>query len=102
AYGDFTFSPDSQWIFWIWRDENARPSKVFRRLARGGEDVLVYDEADEGMFLSVGTAADDSHILIHVGNQETTEIWLIPAHEPTAPPVVAEPRRVGVQYELDH
>ena len=20
AYGDFTFSPDSQWLFWIWRD----------------------------------------------------------------------------------
>ena len=34
AYGDFVFSPDSQWIFWIWRDENARPSKVFRRPAR--------------------------------------------------------------------
>ena len=42
AYGDFTFSPDSRWLFWIWRDQNARPSKVFRRPARGGEDVLVY------------------------------------------------------------
>jgi oligopeptidase B len=102
AYGDFTFSPDSRWIFWIWRDENARPSKVFRRPARGGEDVLVYEEPDEGMFLGVGTAADDSHVLIHVGNQETTELWLIPAAEPTAAPVVAEPRRVGVKYELDH
>jgi oligopeptidase B len=102
AYGDFTFSPDSQWLFWIWRDENARPSKVFRRPARGGEDVLVYEEPDEGMFLGVGTSADDSHVLIHVGNQETTELWLIPAATPTAAPVVAEPRRVGVRYELDH
>ncbi len=107
AYGDFCFSPDSQWIFWIWRDENARPAKVFRRLARpskdrGGEDTLVYEEADDGMFLGVGVAADDSHILIHVGNQETTEIWLIPAADPTASPVVAEPRRVGVKYGLDH
>ena len=102
AYGDFTFSPDSQWLFWILRDENARPSKVFRRPARGGEDVLVYEEADDGMFLGVGTASDDSHILIHVGNQETTEIWLIPAGDPTAIPVIAEPRRVGVKYELDH
>jgi oligopeptidase B len=102
AYGDFAFSPDSQWLFWIWRDENARPSKVFRRPARGGEDVLVYEERDEGMFLGVGTAADDSHVLIHVGNQETTELWLIPAATPTVAPVVAEPRRVGVKYELDH
>jgi oligopeptidase B len=102
AYGDFTFSPDSAWIFWIWRDENARPSKVFRRPARGGTDVMVYEEADEGMFLGVGTASDDSHVLIHVGNQETTELWLIPAADPTASPVVAEPRQVGVKYSLDH
>ncbi|MDP3746609.1 MAG: S9 family peptidase [Phenylobacterium sp.] len=102
AYGDFTFSPDSQWLFWIWRDENARPSKVFRRPARGGEDVLVYEEKDEGMFLGVGKTSDDSHMVVHVGNQETTEVWLIPAGDPTRPPFVAEPRRVGVKYELDH
>jgi oligopeptidase B len=102
AYGDFCFSPDSRWLFWIWRDENARPSKIFRRPSSGGEDVLVYEETDEGMFLGVGAASDDSHILIHVGNQETTEIWLIPAADPTAAPVVAEPRQVGVKYALDH
>jgi oligopeptidase B len=102
AYGDFAFSPNSQWIFWVWRDENARPAKVFRRPARGGEDVLVYEELDDGMFLGVAVASDDSHILIHVGNQETTEIWLIPGGHATGEPVVAEPRRVGVKYELDH
>ncbi|HEY9233808.1 MULTISPECIES: S9 family peptidase [Phenylobacterium] len=102
AYGSFVFSPDSQWIFWIWRDENARPSKVYRRPARGGEDVLVYEEKDEGMFLGVGVASDRSHVLIHVGNQETTEVLLIPASDPTAAPVVAEARRVGVKYDLDH
>lgn len=102
AYGDFVFSPDSQWLFWIWRDENARPAKVFRRPSRGGEDVLVYEETDDGMFLGVGAASDDSHILIHVGNQETTEIWLIPASDPTAAAVVAELRSVGIKYSLDH
>ena len=102
AYGSFVFSPDSQWLFWIWRDENARPSKVFRRPARGGADVLVYEEPDEGMFLSVGTTADDSHIVIHVGNQETTESWLIAADDPAAAPRVAQPREAGVKYDLDH
>jgi oligopeptidase B len=102
AYGALVFSPDSQWLFWIWRDENARPSKVFRRPARGGEDVLIYEEADEGMFLGLGVTSDDSHIVIGAGNQETTESWLIPASDPTAAPVVAEPRQVGVKYNLDH
>ncbi|MDQ2859442.1 MAG: S9 family peptidase [Pseudomonadota bacterium] len=102
ATGDFAFSPDSLWLFWVWRDQNARPAKVFRRPARGGEDVLVYEEADEGMFLGVGVTADDSHILIVAQNQETSETWLIGADDPTAAPVVAEPRRVGVRYDLDH
>ncbi len=102
AYGDFCFSPDGAWIFWIWRDENARPAKVFRRRSTGGEDTLVYEELDDGMFLGVGVASDDSHVLIHVGNQETTEIWLIPGDSPDRAPVVAESRRIGVKYSLDH
>jgi oligopeptidase B len=98
--GDFCFSPDSAWLFWIWRDENARPSKVFRRPARGGDDALVYEEADEGMFLGVGLTADHSHVTVQARNQETSEVWLIPAADPTAAPVVAEPRRPGVRYSL--
>ena len=103
ASGSFVFSPDSAWLFWVWRDENARPARVYRRPARGGgDDALIYQEADEGMFLGVGVTADDSHIVIGVQNQETSEAWLIPADEPTALPVVAQPREAGVRYDLDH
>jgi oligopeptidase B len=99
--GGFAFSPDSRWLFWVWRDENARPARIYRRPARGGEDVLVYEEADEGMFLGVGVTSDDSHILIEASNQETSEVWIIPAADPTAPAVLVEPRREGVRYDLD-
>jgi oligopeptidase B len=100
AYGDFCFSADGAWLYWIWRDENARPSKVFRRPARGGEDALVYEEPDEGMFLGVGLADDRTHVVIGSGNQETSEAWLVPSDDPTAAPVVAELRRAGVRYDL--
>ncbi len=102
SYGALTFSPDSQYLFWIWRDENARPAKVLRRPARGGEDLVVYEEPDDGMFLGIGTTSDDSYIVISAGNQETSESWLIPANEPTAQPMVAAQRQVGVKYTLDH
>ncbi|MEO7027663.1 MAG: S9 family peptidase, partial [Caulobacteraceae bacterium] len=97
--GDFAFSPDSRWLYWIWRDANARPSKVFRRPARGGEDVLIHAEADEGMFLGVGTTADRGYVVVTVQNQETSEAWIIPADDAAAAPILAEPRRVGVRYE---
>ncbi|MDP3368929.1 MAG: S9 family peptidase [Brevundimonas sp.] len=102
AIGDFAFSPDSQWIFWTNRDDNGRPDKIFRRPARGGETVLVYEEADDGMFLGVGRTADDAFVLITVGNQETSEARVIPAATPTATPVVLEARHVGRLYEADH
>jgi oligopeptidase B len=104
ATGDFTFSPDSAFIFWIWRDDNGRPAKVFRRPARGGtaDDVLVYDEPDDGFFLSVGTTSSDAFIVIGSGDHETSEVRLIPAADPTAEPKVVEPRANGVRYDLEH
>ncbi|KQY96675.1 S9 family peptidase [Brevundimonas sp. Root1423] len=102
ATGDFTFSPDSQWIFWTNRDDNGRPDKIFRRPVRGGDASLVYEETDDGMFISVGRTADDAFILISIANQETSEARVIPAATPTATPVVLEPRHVGRLYEPDH
>jgi oligopeptidase B len=100
--GAFVFSPDSDWLFWIWRDEQGRPAKIYRRPARGGVDVLVYDEADEGMFLSLDVTASRAYIVIGAGDHETSESWLIPASDPTAEPRVVEPRREGLRYSVEH
>lgn len=100
--GNMTFSPDSQWLFWTNRDDNGRPDKIFRRPARGGEATLVYEEEDDGMFISVGRTADDAFILISIANQETSEARYIPAAAPTARPVVLEPRSVGRLYDANH
>ncbi len=104
ATGDFAWSPCSAWLFWIWRDEHGRPSKVFRRPARGaaGDDVLVYEEPDDGFFLSVSTTASDGFIVIGAGDHETSEVRLIPAADPTAEPQVVEPRTPGLRYDLEH
>ncbi|MGH7026640.1 S9 family peptidase [Brevundimonas sp.] len=102
ATENFTFSPDSQWIFWTNRDDNGRPDKIFRRPARGGETSLVYEETDDGMFQSVSRTSDDAFIVIGIGNQETSEGRIIPGSNPTATPVVVEPRLGGRLYDLDH
>ncbi|HEX6866172.1 MAG TPA: S9 family peptidase [Caulobacteraceae bacterium] len=101
---DFSWSPDSRYLFWILRDDNGRPAKVFRRPVGGtaADDVLVYDEPDDGFFLGVGPVSSDRWIAISAGNQETSEVLLIPADDPTAAPKVMEPRKDGVRYEIDH
>ena len=102
ATGNFTFSSDSQWIFWTNRDDNGRPDKIFRRPARGGEAALVYEEADDGMFISVGRTSDDAFVIISIANQETSETRYISGDEPTAEPKVLAPREEGVLYDADH
>ncbi|PZR32212.1 S9 family peptidase [Caulobacter segnis] len=102
--GDFCFSPDSQWLFWTFRDDNGRPAKIYRRPARGTakDDVLIYDEPDEGFFIGVGATGSDKYIVISCGNQETSEALIIPAADPTAKPMIFQPRQVGVRYEVEH
>ncbi len=104
ATGAFTWSPDSAWLFWIWRDDNGRPARVYRRPARGGakDDVLVYDEPDEGFFLSVGRTGSDAYVVIGAGDHETSEVMLIPAGDLTAEPRVVEPRTIGLRYDIEH
>ena len=102
--GDFAWTRDSQWLFWIWRDAEGRPAKVFRRPARGGEgdDVLVYEEPDDGFFLGVHRSASGAWMVITAGNNETSETWLIPSADPTARPRVVEPRTPGMLYDVEH
>ena len=102
ATGDFCFSPCAQWLFWIWRDENGRPAKVFRRPARGGEDVLIYQEPDDGFFVHLGVTASRAYVVIGSGDHETSECRLIPAFDIVAEPRLVEPRTPGLRYSVEH
>jgi len=104
ATGDFCWSPDSAWLFWIWRDDEGRPARLYRRPARGGaqDDTLVYEEADDGFFMGVGVTASRAYIVLSLGNQETSEALVIPAADPSAAPRVIEPRTEGLRYEVEH
>ncbi len=102
--GNFVFSPCGTYLFWTLRDDNGRPSAVFRRPVGGGpaDDVPVYREADPGFFLSVGIASSRQWVILALGNQETDEAWLVPAAEPTAAPRLVAAREPGVRYDIDH
>jgi oligopeptidase B len=86
------------------RDDNGRPARIFRRPLGGakGDDVLVYDEPDDGFFLGVGVSESREWIMISAGNQETSEFHLIPAAVPTAKPMLFQKREIGVLYSPTH
>ncbi len=102
--GNFAWSPDSAWLFWTYRDENGRPTRIYRRRVGDGPDgdVLVYEEADPGFFLSIAPTDSRAWLVITCGDQETSEARLIPASDPEAAPRVVEPRQKGVRYDVEH
>jgi oligopeptidase B len=104
AHGGFVWSPDSKWLFWVWREQNGRPAKIFRRPARGGakDDVQVYEEKDIGKFLDISVSESGAFIVITVADQETSEVHTIPASKPTAAPTLFAPRKTGELYSPVH
>jgi len=98
--GDFIFSPCSRYIFWIYRDENARSKRVYRRKIGSSTDILVYHEHDEGFFLSITTSLTGNFIFITSTNGQSDEIWIISGDNPTDMPIIVEPRTPDIQYSI--
>ncbi|HEX3676118.1 MAG TPA: S9 family peptidase [Sphingomicrobium sp.] len=102
AFGDFAFSADSQYIFWVWRDPKSRPARLYSRLARGGPDALIYEEGDPGFLMEVTPSASGDYLFLRSFNDVTSEVRLIDARRPTAMPVLVAPRIAGVDYSIEH
>jgi oligopeptidase B len=102
AFGDFAFSADSKYLFWIWRDPNSRPRRLYRRRARGGPDTLIYEEKDPGFLLEVVPSASGDWLFVRSFNDVTGEIRIIDAHRPEAGCVLVAPRLPGVDYAIEH
>ena len=102
--GDFVWAADSETLFWIERDKNNRPAKVWRKNIISGEKaVLVYEEKDPGFFVSLGRSDTRKWIEINCHDHTSSETWLIPADRPEAAPKCAEPRQRDREYHLhDH
>ena len=104
AYGwhGLTVSPDSQWIFWLWRDEFGRPSKTYRTSARGAiAHTLVLAQPDPTLFTWLGRAASNAWCSIRVFGPDVDEWRLIPAASPTAEPVLVQAREQGLHYQVE-
>ncbi len=98
--GDVVWSQDHATLFWVERDENERPSTVFRQNIKtpGSKPEQVFKEEDPGFFVGIGQSDNSSFIEINTHNHTTSETWLLDA--PDAEPVLFCLRRDGVEYDL--
>ncbi|MGX7680800.1 S9 family peptidase [Jatrophihabitans sp. DSM 45814] len=98
------WSADASSIFYVTVDDAWRPNQVWRHIVGtdSSTDVVVFSEPDERFWVGVDLTRNKQAIQITVGSKLTSEVWFIDAASPGSAPVVVEPRREGVEYEVEH
>jgi oligopeptidase B len=81
-----------------WRTDNARLHWLGQPIS---SDVELYHEDDEGFRVGASLSANEEWLIIGASDHETSEVRLVPAADPLAPPILIWPRRTGVEYDVD-
>lgn len=102
--GDLLWGGDAETLYYIRRDEEHRPSMVFRhRIGTPPEsDELIYQEPDKGFFVSLGETQSGTFGVIACGDHETSEVHLLDLADPSATPRLVAARTVGLRYDVEH
>lgn len=82
-----------------WRTYRAR---LHRLGADPADAVTLYEETqDQGFNVGVGRTQDRQWIVVATGDHQTSEVRLLPAADPGAPPLLVSPRQETRQYSVD-
>lgn len=100
TYGDFVWGEDSQSVYWVARDENARPVAVFLRRLSLGIDELVYRENDPGFFIGVQKSQSGKFIFVTANDHTTTEWRYLRTDDPNSTLTLIAERETGVDYAV--
>lgn len=64
-------------------------------------DVTLYREEDQSFSVGTGLTAQEDWLVIATGDNETSEVRLVRADDPTGAQILVKPRRKGVEYDVD-
>jgi oligopeptidase B len=104
TYYGVAWSNDGQYLFYTTLDDARRPYRVYRH-AIGSDpeaDTLVYEETDHLFHVDVSLTRSRAYILVTSHSNTTSEVYAIPADEPTTAPRLLLPRRHRVEYTAHH
>jgi oligopeptidase B len=64
-------------------------------------DFTLYKEDDQSFGVGTGLTAQEDWLIIATGDNETSEVRLVRAANPTATPILVKARKKGVEYSVD-
>lgn len=98
------WSRDGDYLFYVVADEFERPYRVMRhRLGTPqSDDVEVYVNLDERVYVYMGATRNEQAIVISAHDKLSSEVYLLDPADPTAAPRLVHARRPNVEYHVDH
>ncbi len=101
--GSLEWAADSRTLLYVWLDEEHRPRRVLRHaVGTDTADALIYEQANPGYFLGLGTTHDRRLLLLSVHDHETAEISLLDAADPAGTPRLVAAREPEHDYSVEH
>ena len=104
TYVAFEWGNDNQTVFYTQVDAAHRPDKLFRhQLGQSIEnDQLVFHEPDDAYFLGISKTRSRAYLLLGLGSKVTSEVHYLDANNPTGEFRLFRPRRMGIEYDIEH
>ncbi len=102
--GDLVWANDSRTIVYVRVDANHRPRTVWAHTLGTSlsDDRLIYEELDEGFYISIGKTQSRAFVLINAHDHETSEFYLLDANDLSQPLKRVAPRQRGHEYDVEH
>lgn len=104
SVGDFVWAADNEHIFYAKEEHPHPPRKIYRHRIGSPEsdDVLVYEEKDPQWYVALSSTRSGEYLAIYAASYTSTEVRLIPAHEPLREPLLVAPRSPRIRYYVEH
>ena len=99
--GALVWTADGTGLLYTPANEQWRTDRVMLHRLGAAEDTELYREADEGFRVGVSETQSQRFIVIAAGDHVTSEVYLLPADDVTAPLLCVAPRQVGREYDID-
>lgn len=81
-----------------WRTDNARMHVIG---SDPKDDIELYKENQDGFTVGIGLTQSEKFIVIATGDNETSEVRLVPTDNPTAEQLLISPRKKGREYSVE-
>lgn len=101
--GSIVFTTDGTSLVYSKADENWRTrTLLLHRLGTSqAEDIVLYDEADDGFSVGVSLSSNEQWLIVTTSDHENSEVRILPANDPLAAPILIRPRQTGIEYDVD-